>query len=250
MNMEGEEFFDGFTPGEAEAAPVEQAQTTEAAKPEPTTEQTVAEPTTQQEPPAAEVKPDPKPEPGHVPITALLDEREKRKELERQLNAMRDAQVQQTSQPDPVADPHGYQQHLMQQVQQTVMDTRLNMSETAARRHYGAELTDSAKTWALEKFGANPAFQQEVTSQPDPYGYAVEAFKRDQIASQVTPDTFEQFKAWQAAQAQIAAAPAAAPPPPMAASPPRSIVSAPSAGGKITDQPLTEEEAFSSIFSK
>lgn len=233
-------FFDGFTPAEPNAAPVEQAAPTE---PEAIVE-SVAEPAPEPAPqaPVVETKPEAKPEPGHVPITALLDEREKRKELERRLAALEE-QRQSTAAPDPVADPYGYQQHLMQSVQQQVIDTRLNMSEVAARRHYGNDVTDAAKEWALSKFAQNPAFQQEVISQPDPYGYAVEAYKRDQIASQVTPDDFEQFKAWKEAQAALASAPVAAPPP-QAAPVPRSIVSAPSAGGSIADQPLTAEEAF------
>ena len=232
-----ENFFDGFV--EPEVAPVEQVQPTETA---PATEAPAPVEAPPQEAPVVEAKPEPKPEPGHVPITALLDEREKRKELERQIAALRETQ-QPVNTPDPTVDPYGYQQHLMQQVQQQVIDTRLNMSETAARRHYGAEVTDAAKQWALEKFAANPAFQQEVISQADPYGYAVEAYKRDQIASQVTPDDFEQFKAWKQAQASLAAAPVVATPTP-AAPVPRSIVSAPSAGGSIADQPLTPEEAF------
>lgn len=230
--METEDFFDGL-PVEPEAVPVEQVAETPVAEAAP---ETPAEPE-----PQAEAKPEPKPEPGHVPITALLDEREKRKELERQLREYQ-AQQQQPQAPDPNVDPYAYQQHLMQQVQQQVLDTRLNMSEVAARRHYGAELTDQAKAWALEKFQSSPAFQAEVIGSPDPYDYAIQAYQKEQIASQVSADDFKAFQAWKAAQAQIAAAtPAAQPVQPI----PRSLASAPSAGGAREVVP-DEEEAFRS----
>jgi hypothetical protein len=232
--MDTDNFFDGLAP-EPETVP---AVETQVAIPEP-----VAEPVAETPPapaPEPEAKPDLKPEPGHIPITALLDEREKRKELERQLAALRETQ-QQVALPDPTADPYAYQQHLMQQVQQTVLDTRLNMSETAARRHYGPEITDAAKEWAMSRFQSNPAFQAEVLGNPDPYGYAIEAYQRDQIASQVSADDFKAFQAWKSAQAQIAAAPAAAPTPPAAV--PRSIASTPSAGG-VTQQVVDPESGY------
>lgn len=239
--METDNFFTGFEAPTDEPAVVEETQQEQPQQDEAPAEQ---EQPIEPAPPPVEA---PKPEPGHVPITALLDEREKRKELERRLAALEEAK-QDVIAPDPTIDPYGYQQHLMQQVQQQVLDTRLNMSETAARRHYGDEKTEAAKAWALEKFAANPAFQAEVLNQPDPYGYAVEAYQRDQIASQVSATDFEQFQAWKAAQAQLAAAPPAAiTPTPAVAPPPKSIASAPSAGGKITDAPMSEEEAFAAV---
>ena len=191
------------------------------------------------------VQPEAKPEPGHVPLTALMDERDKRKALEARLAEYERNQAQTRALPDPNLDPNGYQQHLLQQTQQMVIDTRLNMSETAARRHYGAEATDAAKTWALGKFQSSPAFQAEVLGQPDPYDYAILAFQRDQMASQVTPDTFKEFQAWKAAQAQVAAAPVAAPT--QSAPIPRSIASVSSAGG-VAHTPIDPESDFVSAF--
>lgn len=236
--MEKDNFFDGFTP-DAEAVPDDQAIV------ETTGEQTPVETETPPEPVQAPVEPV-KPEPGHVPITALLDEREKRKEMERRL-AEYEARQQQAPVPDPNLDPYGYQQHLAERTQQDLLDSRLWMSEEMARGLLGDELTDKAKEWALEKFRTNPAFQAEVLAQPHPYGYAIKAYQRDQIASNVTPDDYTQFQAWKAAQAQLAAAPVEAPVPQTPV--PKSIASAPSAGGVSTQPPPTDEEAFGAIFS-
>lgn len=235
--MNEEDFFAGLAPAEAEAAPIDQVQPTIEAPIE-----TVVQPVIETPAAPVEVRPESKPEPGHVPITALLDEREKRKELERQLASLREQQPAPTM-PDPLQDPHAYSQQMQQQLRQLTLDARLDMSETAARRHFGADVTDAAKAWALGKFGSNPAFQAEVLGQPDPYGYAVEAFNRDQIASQVTPDAFAEFQAWKSAQAQIAAAPVATPQLAAATPTPRSIASAPSSGG-MTSQPISTEEMF------
>lgn len=117
------------------------------------------------------------------------------------------------------------------------------MSEVAARRHYGVELTDAAKQWALTKFSTSPAFQAEVLNNPDPYDYAITAYQREQIASQVSGDDFKAFQAWKTAQAQVAAAPAATP---QQAPVPRSIASTPSAGGGGGSVPPDDEQAFAS----
>lgn len=239
MDIDVDAAFDG-----AFGAPVEQEIVAETPVVETPAEPVVAEPAPEQQVVEAPA-PESKPEPGHVPITALLDEREKRKELERRLAALEETR-QRDNAPDPIADPTGYQQHQFQIMQQALLDARLNMSETVARRHFGEDVTDKAKNWALSKFQTNPAFQAEVLGHADPYGYAIEAYQRDQIASQVTPDKFQAFLAWEAAQAQIAAAPAA-PPPQVSAPPPRSIVSAPSTGG-VTQSNVTPEDAFDSAF--
>jgi hypothetical protein len=233
-------FLDGELPVDPETVPAIDAQVQ--ASPEP-----IAEPVI--ETPSLASTPEPRPESGHIPISALLDEREKRKALEARIAQYeQDRAAQPAAAPDPSRDPHGYQQHLMQQVQQTVLDTRLNMSETSSRRHYGDSLTDQAKDWALAKFGTNPAFQNEVLGSPDPYDYAIKAFQRDQISSQVTPDKFAAFQAWESAQAQIASAPASIAPAPSSAPVPRSIASISSAGGGVAHEPNDPESAFAGAF--
>ena len=207
----------------------------------------VAEPVLE---PIPEPAPQPKADVGTIPISALLDEREKRKDLERRIAQFEQERAQQVTQiPDQLSDPQGYNQHQMQQMQQTMLDNRLNMSETGCRRHYGDDLTDKAKEWAVAKFGTNTAFQSEVLGNADPYDYAIKAFQRDQIASTVTSDDFTAFQAWKSAQAQIATAPADQASPVTSSAPiPRSIVSVPSAGGGVAHQPTDPDAAFAGAF--
>ena len=235
------DFLDGAIPAEPETAPIEQVQAT----PDVSTE---APPAPVE--PIQDHAPQAKPDIGTIPITALLDEREKRKELERRVAQFEQERAAQApAAPDPNTDPYAYQQHQMQQMQQVIIDNRLNMSEQGCRRHYGDDITDKAKDWALSKFGTNPAFQAEVLGNPDPYDYAIKAFQRDQIASQVTADDFTAFQAWKSVQAQIASAPVANSAPATQSAPiPRSIASTPSAGGGVSHQPYDPDAAFAGAF--
>lgn len=214
-------------------------------------------PTTTPEPvsqPVAEQQPEAKPEPQHAPISALLDERDKRKAAEAELQRYRaqEAQQQAPQAPDMFEDPEGYRAHQEQIVTAQALSTKLDISEELARDKFGDELVDQARDWALQKFTARPGFQQEVFGQRNPYRYVVEQFQRDQMASQVSPDDFAQFQAWKAAQTELQASqpqPAAPTPSPRAV-PPRSLASAPSAGGVMTEVQQSEEEVFEEIFPR
>ncbi len=188
----------------------------------------------------------PKPDPGFIPLSALMDERDKRKSLEARL-----AQFEQAREapkvPDVLSDPEGFQAHTVAQFQAQLVDTKLNISEAAARRHYGADKVEAAKQWALTQFEKKPSFQQEVISQADPYDYAIQQFERDSIASTVTADDFEQFKAWKAAQAQLSSVPASAAS--QSTDPVRSIASQPSGGGVGHTPVPTETDGFNGLFT-
>jgi hypothetical protein len=195
----------------------------------------VAEPAAAPEPapaPTAEAKPDIPP--GHAPITALLDEREKRKELERQLQEL---QRQQTAPkaPDPDEDPDAFNAYRIDQAQTAVLNARLDMSEELAREKHGNETVDAARDWALSRFQNNPAFRDEVLAQRNPWGYAVQQFQRHSALDKLGDATdIDAFLAWKAAQAsgvsttQPAASVATPEPAPI---PSRSLATAPSAGG-------------------
>lgn len=185
------------------------------------------------------------PEPGHVPLSAVLDEREKRQALERELAELRRQHAQpQAPALDPYEDPAAY-------TQQVALNIKLDMSEELARSKHGDELVEQAKQWAVAKFGQSPAFQQEVLSNRNPYEFAVQAYQRDQLVSQLKPDDLAAFQAWKAAQASLQpaqlAAPAAIPQP--VAAPPRSLASATSAGG-AAHVPTGEGQAFDSLFKR
>jgi hypothetical protein len=240
--MDKLDFLDGVSPIE-EALPVE-------ATPEPVAEAIAPEPVTSEPTPtpvAAPVAPTP-PEPGHVPIGALMDERDRRKAAEERV-AQFERQQQPTRIPDPLTDPEGALNHTAAAFQSQLIDTKLNLSEVAARRFYGAEAVDAAKDWALQKFSQSPAYQNEVLSQPDPYDFAVQQYKKDQISSSVTEDDYKAFQSWKSAQAILAGtSPAASAAPQITAtSPPRSIASEPSGGG-VTHVPLDDAAGYNALF--
>ncbi|CAB5222432.1 hypothetical protein UFOVP368_7 [uncultured Caudovirales phage] len=213
--------------------------TPEAVEPEPVAEQPAETPVA---PPV--VTPEPaKPEPGHVPLSAMLDERERRQKLEAELARY---QAQQAP-PEPldVYDP----EQLAGYTSQQVLNTKLDISEEMTRDKFGDELVDKAREWALQRFSQDPSYQAQVLRQRNPWKHVVEQFQRDQIASQVSLSDFEQFQAWKAANATLAqqtAAPVAAQTP--LVQPPPSLASAPSAGSSVQPKPDPAAETLNAMF--
>lgn len=226
--------------GETPIAEEQVEATPETVTPEPEAETPEAVEPAPVVPPVAEPA---KPEPGFVPLAAVLDERDRRKQLEAEL-ARRDAE---RAPPEPldVYDP----EQMAAFQQQQVINTKLDISEDMTRDKFGDELVDQARDWALQRFSANPAYQAEVLRQRNPWKYVVEQYQRDQIASQVSMDDFQQFQAWKAAQGQLAqqtAAPLAADTP--SVQPPRSLASAPSAGSTTQPKPDPVAEKLNAMF--
>jgi hypothetical protein len=217
------------------------------------------------EPPAQPPAPDkPAAPPQEVAgvMKALLDERDRRQAIERELEALRKAQPQQPQgPPDRHEDPEGYDAYQQRQIDdrfQTVeasrVNDRLNFSERLARKEYGQDTVAAAKAWGLERGAQDPAFAQKVLTDPDPYELIVTEHKRHQALQTLNdPTKLEQFNAWLAAQNAGAAPPApvqaATPPPAAPAPPPRSIIHAPAAGGgKPGEVQAGPGVAFNSIF--
>jgi len=196
----------------------------------------------------------PTPEAPQAPLAALLDERDKRKAAEERaafLEAQIRQQQQQAQMPDIVSDPEGFAAVQAQQFQQAMLNQTLNTSERFARKEYGAETVESAKTWATQRFASDPLYQQQVLSDPDPYERVVQDWKRDQIFSKVKdPLEFDEFFAWKAAQGQLRQAAPAAPATPSSPIPPRSLASAPSAGNMLTEPAQSDEEMFDEVIGK
>jgi len=231
-------------PQEAPETPAEPEAQPEAVEPAP-------EPANPLQPPVLDTKP----EPGVVPITVMLDEREKRQKLEQELAQLRASQQQPEPQqvPDMFEDPEGFRIYQQQVASQATLNAKLDISEEMARDKFGDEVVDKARDWALQQSKIRPGFYQELIQQRNPYRYAVEQYRREEIASQVTPDDFAQFQAWKAAQAALTQAPAAAAPVPPDAPrslPPRSLASAPSAGGVMTEPEPTEQDIFEGAIPK
>jgi len=164
-----------------------------------------AEVTTQeapvQEPQTVAVEPEPVSEPikeepiaePRVPLAALHEERFKRQEAEQRAAYLE--QFVQPPQEDEYIDP-------VVQLQAQMQSMRLEMSKELAKQTHGAELVEKAHEWAFNKCSVDPYFNQRMAQSLNPYAEAVAEFKRDQIASQVTPETFAAFQAWQQQQMQ------------------------------------------------
>ncbi|MCA3080416.1 MAG: hypothetical protein ING71_16700 [Rhodocyclaceae bacterium] len=219
-----------------------------------------AEVTTQeapvQEQQAAAVEPEPVPEPikeepivePRVPLAALHEERFKRQEEERkrQEAEQENAYLRQFVQPqeDEYVDP-------VVQLQAQMYSMRLEMSKELAKQTHGAELVEKAHEWAFNKCNVDPYFNQRMSQSLNPYAEAVAEYKRDQIASQVTPETFAAFQAWQQQQMQTQQ-PAAAVPSAVSQQPAMtSLKSIAQAGGVKPPRqaaPINEQDVFNAMF--
>ncbi len=193
----------------------------------------------------------------NVPLSALLDERDRRKAeadrasmLEEQIARMTQGQQQQTQAPDPLEDPEAFGSYVQQQVQMNAVNTTLNMSEVMARQSYGDEAVNAAQQWGRQRMQADPGFQQRVISSPHPYQTVMSEFQREYALHKLGDSTtgVDDFLAWKAAQQQLAD-PQQQPAPPgtQRTAPPKSIASAPSAGSIATDVIPTEEEMFDEV---
>lgn len=215
------------------------------------------EPAVNVEQPVAElapvVEPDPIQEPlkedltvePRVPLAALHEERFKRQEEERrrQEAEQRAAYLEQFVQPqeDEYIDP-------VVQLQAQMQSMRLEMSKELAKQVHGADLVEKAHEWAFQKCSVDPYFNQRMSQSLNPFAEAIAEFKRDQIASQVTPETFAAFQAWQQQQMQTQqpAAQAVSSQPAMT-----SLKSIAQAGGVKPPRqnvPLNEQDVFNAVF--
>jgi hypothetical protein len=214
-----------------------------------------AEVTTQeapvQEPQAAAVEPEPVSEPivqqepiaePRVPLAALHEERFKRQEAEQRAAYLE--QFVQPPQEDEYIDP-------VVQLQAQMQSMRLEMSKELAKQTHGAELVEKAHEWAFQKCNVDPFFNQRMAQSLNPYAEAVAEFKRDQIASQVTPETFAAFQAWQQQQMQTQQ-PAAAVPPAVSQQPAMTSLKSIAQAGGVKPQrqtgPINEQDVFNAMF--
>lgn len=222
-------------------------------KPEPKAEtpEVKAEPQPEPKPQQAEAKEEPKPEPGHVPIAAILDERDRRKQAEerlRQLEAQVAEQNRQRQQPppDPRLNPQAYADYMTAQTEASQWGAITSISQVMAKRDHGAETLQQATDAFMQELQQRPWLANELRQQPHPYEWVVERYKREQALSNLDLSEIDQFKAWKAAQAQ-AQAQTGQPLQSMAA-PPRSLAGLPSAGGsKPGDVLTTPDQVFAAV---
>ncbi len=183
--------------------------------------------------------PEGRPTPGHVPISALLDERDKRQAeraradgLETQIAAML-AQAQ----PAQPLEPH-------EAVKQALYAQNLRSSRRFAEREYGKDQIASVHDWAARQCDQDPAFNEQMRGAEDPYEAACQAFNREQVLATVKPGDLAAFNAWREAQASQGAqvqAPAKAPP--------RTLANAPGNGG-AGRSPIGPGQAFAAVIRR
>jgi hypothetical protein len=158
---------------------------------------------------AAPIEPQAEKVDHRIPLTELLNEREKRQSEQRQREALQREleqlrqQMQPQKQPEPVPDqfanPDAYNQYWAQQLdalraesQQSKREQEANFSLRLARMEHGAELFDAAYQAVL----ANPNAAREVAASPDPGQTMVDWYKREQVIAQVgtNPEEYVQKK--------------------------------------------------------
>lgn len=165
---------------EAEAEAVETPPEAEAAPERPRDEYGRFLPKGEQEaePPAVEASPGASPAPSEPPLdhAALLGERRRRQELERQLEEVLNAN-RPPPQPAPSIweDEEGALQHFGSRVvdqatQAATFNARLDMSEMLVRQQNPD--FEEAKGRFLEMMRENPAIQQQALSDPHPWDFA------------------------------------------------------------------------------
>lgn len=220
-----------------------------------------AEVTTQEaiveQPQAAAVEPEPISEPivqeepiveRSVPLAVLHEERFKRQEEERRRleTEQENAYLRQFVQPqeDEYIDP-------VVELQEQIKSMRLEMSKELAKQTHGVELVERAHEWAFNKCKVDRLFNQRIAQSLNPYAEAVAEYKRDQIVSQVTPETFAAFQAWQQQQMQTQQ-PAAAVPPAVSQQPAMTSLKSIAQAGGVKPQrqtgPVNEQDVFNAMF--
>jgi hypothetical protein len=183
--------------------------------------------------------PAPPPEPGHVPVAALLDERDKRKAAEKRL-----AEIEAGRKAD-VPPPE-------QTTAQQLWAVRMDLSRELLASQIGEAEVEALHQWGFEKCGSDPLFNQQVLQSKNPYAFLRQARQREQLLAEVSPDDLDDYKAWKAAKAQGAQAPAPTPQPTPVPTPPRSLANAPNAGGAgaLSETPMGPGAAFAAAIRR
>lgn len=209
------------------------------AAPEPAVETPPApEPQADTGAPASPPEVKPEEQPHTVPISAILDEREKRQIAQRELEDTRRKLAEYEAAkshpiPDPAEDPRAFAAYQQQAFEQRMWNERLNMSETMERQKHGDAVVDEAREAFAQAVKASPALYSDMQRQPNPYAFVVQWHQRQKLIDEIGNDPaayrtrmMEQIKAELAAQATASGAPTTP-----KQTPPPSMAAAPSAGG-------------------
>lgn len=181
-------------------------------------------------------------DPKAVPITALLEEREKRQEfarrvaeLEAKVKAFKAKPVEPV---DPIADPQGFAEQIRREHQAQLAQVRAEASRMTAEVRHGADTVKEA----LEAFQAavpkGSAIGYEMANSADPYGYMVQWHQQQRLLAETGGDLTsyrEKLMAEAMEKARAELLQQQTPPP----APPKSIAAAP--GVAATTTPLSAD---------
>lgn len=246
--------FLGGEPSDVAEAPVIETPAPSIAEPEAPVAPLEAE--TPQEPiaPVAPQADPTQPPPGHVPLTALLDTRDQLREARAQVAALQ-SQVQPQQEPDPFEDPEGFAAHQRATFDQQLKVQAFTTSKMIAESGPDAALVPQAIQYAAQRAESDPGFRHQSYNHPNPVGFALQEFKRQQTLTQVgdDPDAFVRKRAAELGFVLPPPVnPAAQPAPPAShqrpVAPRPSLANAPSAGHVAAPKVRDGEQTFDAMF--
>ena len=134
-----------------------------------------------------------KKESGHVPIAALLDEREKRQAAIKELEELRSqlGKQEQKQAPDVFEDPEGFTKHFESQFNEREWNLRCELTAETMRDRY--EDYDDMEKKFLELGEQNPELAVKLRQSPNPAKFAYETAKRA-----IRLDQLENVDEWEA----------------------------------------------------
>lgn len=103
----------------------------------------------------------------------------------RQLEAQPQPQPHQPAAPDPNMTVQSYVDQrtddMGRQVAAEIRGMKLQVSRQIHEQQHGVEVVSQAVEWARDKQWSDPAFQQRALSAPDPIGFAMDEFRKEQV---------------------------------------------------------------------
>lgn len=185
-----------------------------------------------------------------VPLAALREERDKRQALEARLAAL-EASREPEYAPDFNDDPQGALQALNLQTEARLWEMKRTMSRQIAELRHTPETVEEAHNWGFDRCNTDPVFNAQVAAAADPYEFVLNAYKREQIVSNVDPAEYDAFRAWKAAQSAAQSAPVTPVSVARVTPPPKSILDAPGASSTMRlNEPSGPGAAFDAAFTR
>lgn len=198
-------------------------------------------------------------------LAAMLAEREKRQQSEREreearkeaerykreLEELRQSQQGKTQEqiPDPIDDGQGFQNWAMTQAQQAALNAKLELSEDIVRQSVGDDAFESVKAWWLEETRRNPHLVQEGIKHRNPWRYAHQQYQKNQLLSEVGEDPAaykERLRQELLAELQQQSSPEAK----SKTTPPPSLAKGGAGGAGESVGDVSDEEFFASVFKR